>query len=243
MDGGTVSIGTSFVAGVLSFLSPCVLPLVPGYLTYMAGVSLEELEDGLTRQQLLKDVTANAATFVLGFSVIFILMGAGASAAGQWIRQNVPILVQIGGVVVILMGLHLAKWLPIPILYREKRYHPAGHASGFIRSFVLGITFAVGWTPCIGPILGGILALASTRDTITDGVIMLTVYSFGLGIPFMLTAIATGSFFGFYKRVRKHIQTFERVSGVLLIIIGILMATNNMGWLASKLAFFPELAQ
>lgn len=242
MEPTSITIGTSFLAGILSFLSPCVLPLVPGYITYLAGVTLEELEEGISRKAILKDVLGNALLFVLGFSLIFIALGAGATVVGGWLRANLPALLKIGGVIVILMGLHLSRLLPIPWLYRERRLQVDKKPVGYLGSLVVGMAFAFGWTPCLGPILAGILTLASTQQTVQQGIGLLTVYSAGLGIPFLLTGLAIGSFFGFYRWVRRYIGILERVSGLLLVLIGVLLVTDNLGWLASKLNFLDVFA-
>jgi len=243
MGAETVGYGASFFAGILSFLSPCVLPLVPGYVSYLAGMTLEDIESGVDRSRLLKDVFGNAVVFVLGFSIVFILMGAGATAIGDWLRVNAPVLLKIGGVVVILLGLHLAHLLPIRWLLREVRIQRSIKPTGYLASGVIGVTFAVGWTPCIGPILASILLVASTQETVGQGVALLSVYSMGLGIPFLLAGLSIGVFFGMYRRVRKYIPVFERISGVLLIAIGILMVTDQMGWLAGQLTFFERFAR
>lgn len=233
-----LTLGTAFVAGILSFLSPCVLPLVPGYVTWLSGVTLDELQaDSVDRRRLLRQVGGNALVFVLGFSVVFIALGASATLLGNWLRMNIPLLLKIGGAVVILMGLHMARLLPIPWLYREKRIEVRNKPAGYLGSFTVGLAFALGWTPCLGPILAGILMLASSQQTLQQGVGLLSVYSLGLGIPFLLTGLAIGSFFSFYQRVRRWIPLLERVSGLLLVGVGYMLMTDRLGWLAGKLGF------
>lgn len=237
MDETTVTLGTAFVAGLLSFLSPCVLPIVPGYITWLSGRSLDELQDAADRRAAVRDAAVHASLFVLGFSTIFIALGAGATLIGAWLRGYLPILIKIGGAVVIVLGLHMARLLPIPWLYREKRLHLVSKPAGRLGSFAVGLAFAFGWTPCLGPILAGILTLAGTRETVQEGVVMLTAYSLGLGVPFLLTGLAIGTFFGVYSRIRRWIPILERVSGLLLVLIGYLLLTDRLGWLAARLGF------
>ena len=225
----------AFLAGFLSFLSPCVLPLVPGYLSLMSGVSVEKLktgESGATRA-----VAANALIFILGFSVVFIGMGASASAVGSFLNEYKSILLKIAGVIIILFGVFLLGLLKIPALYRDQRYHGrVGTGKG--GTFLLGLAFAFGWTPCIGPILGGLLLLAATKETVTEGVLLLATYSLGLGVPFFLTALGLNKFLAFYQGFRRHLLWVERFAGVLLIAIGLLVVTNQLTWLSGYFAFF-----
>ncbi len=242
MDEGTVTLGTSFVAGLLSFLSPCVLPIVPGYITWLSGRSIDELADATDRRAAMRDVGVHALLFVLGFSVVFIALGAGATLIGSWLRGHLPLMIKIGGGLVIVLGLHMARLLPIPWLYREKRLHLVRKPAGRLGSFAVGLAFAFGWTPCLGPILAGILTLAGTRETLQEGVLMLTAYSLGLGVPFVLTGLAIGSFFGLYRRISPWIPWFERISGLLLVGIGYLLLTDQLGWLAARLGFLQIFA-
>ncbi|MFQ5664000.1 MAG: cytochrome c biogenesis protein/redoxin [Terriglobia bacterium] len=229
----------AFLAGFLSFLSPCVLPLVPGYISLMSGVSVERLKQG--EPGAARAVAANAVIFILGFSVVFIAMGASASAVGAFLNEYKSILYKIAGVIIILFGFFLLGVLKIPALYREKRYH-GGLVAGKPGTFLLGLAFAFGWTPCIGPILGALLLLAATKETVAEGVLLLAIYSLGLGIPFLLTALGINKFLAFYQGFRRHLQWVERFAGVLLIAVGLLVATNQLTWLASYFAFFNRFS-
>jgi len=225
----------AFVAGFLSFLSPCVLPLVPGYISLMSGVSVEKLKEG--DSQATRAVALNAVLFILGFSLVFIAMGASASAVGSFLNQYRSILYKIAGVIIILFGVFLLGLLKIPALYREKRYQgEVGRSKA--STFLLGLAFAFGWTPCIGPILGALLLLAATKETVTEGVFLLAIYSLGLGIPFFLTALGLNKFLSFYKGFRRYLQWVERFAGALLVVVGLLVFTNQLTWLASYFTFF-----
>jgi len=231
-----ISPALAFVAGFLSFLSPCVLPLVPGYISLMSGVSLDKLKDGGTGS--LRSVAVSSLIFILGFSVVFVAMGASASAVGSFLNAYRSILFKIAGVIIILFGVFLLGLLKIPALYRDARYHGEVRAPGKLGTFLLGLAFAFGWTPCIGPILGALLLLAATKETVAQGVFLLFVYSLGLGIPFFLTAIGLNQFLSFYQGFRRYLQWVERAAGVLLIGVGLLVATNQLTWLANYFAFF-----
>lgn len=236
---------TAFFAGAISFVSPCVLPLVPPYLCYMAGASLDtlsgkaELDAGVVRDAQRRAII-HSLLFVTGFSLVFIALGAGASTVGQLMRSHLDTLAQIAGVVIIIMGLHFLGLFKIGFLYREARFNTA--RTGLAGSFLMGIAFAFGWTPCIGPVLGVILALASSSQSVGEGAAMLAVYSAGLGIPFILAAFFVGPFIGFLNRFKKHLGTMEKITGGLLVITGILFLTGGMQtaafWL---LETFPSL--
>jgi len=228
----------AFLAGVLSFLSPCVLPLVPGYLSLMSGVSVEKLKQG---EGTGRAVLANALLFVLGFSVVFVAMGASASAVGAFLNEYRSILFKIAGVIIILFGVFLLGLVKLSWLYRDVRYQGALNP-GKLGTFLLGIAFAFGWTPCIGPILGALLLLAATKETVAQGVFLLAVYSAGLGMPFLLTALGLNSFLSFYQGFRRYLQWVERAAGVLLIAVGLLVATNQLTWLAGYFAFLNQFS-
>ncbi len=236
MEGVSLSIGgvvISFLAGLLSFLSPCVLPLVPAYLGYVSGMSISELKSGKRGTQLFLGVVA----FVFGFSVVFVLMGMTASAVGVFLAKNKNIIGLVAGVLLILFGLHLMGILRIPILDCEKRAEVQVKTANVFFSFLLGAAFAFGWTPCIGPVLSGILALAAVSDTVWQGGILLFVYSMGLGIPFILSGMFAAKLFSFIARTRKALKIFELVSGLLLILLGILLIT---GWIQYIVYFLPQ---
>ena len=231
-----LSIPVAFVAGVVSFLSPCVLPLVPGYISMLSGESIEELKAG-AGPGLMGRIFRNSLAFVIGFSVVFIALGASATAVGNFLVAKRSIFNIVAGIIVIIFGLHLTGLVKIPLLYREARMTAGKPKRGLIGSFLLGFAFAFGWTPCIGPILTGILALAAIRDTVFQGMFLLAIYSAGLAIPFILTGLGLSQFMKFYGGFRRHLQMVEVLSGVLLIGIGALMAFNKLGVLSGYLSF------
>ena len=238
-----VSLTTAFLAGVASFLSPCVLPLVPGYISIISGSSVEELKAAGRSEGLLGRLLFHSVLFIIGFSLVFISLGASATWLGVALRSRLPLLLRIGGVVVILFGLHMTGILRIGLLYRDARIHTAGERkSSAIGSFLMGFAFAFGWTPCIGPILAAILVIASTKQSIGQGVLLLGVYSLGLAVPFLLTSIGLSQFLSFYRGFRKHLHTVEVVSGVVLIIIGGLLVTNQFTRLSGYLSFLNRFA-
>jgi len=283
-----VSLLGAFLAGLVSFLSPCVLPLVPGYISMLSGIGMEQLRQG---QQPRAGLFASSLAFVTGFSVVFISFGASASAVGTFLRQNRSLLAPIAGALIILFGLHLlgvlikltvrtglilggvlvllgviallrggplvfglgyvhffslsligffgpamARWLN-----RDVRLHTTSTQPGIWSGFLLGFAFAFGWTPCIGPILATVLALAAASDTIARGVLLLAVYSAGLAVPFLLTALGISQFLRFYQRFRKHLHAVELFSGALLLFVGGLIFTNRLTWMAGKLGFLNSI--
>lgn len=222
----------AFVAGLLSFLSPCVLPLVPGYLSFVSGLPAEELRQGATRAARRK-VLVNALAFIGGFTAVFVALGASATAVGQVLSDHMPLLLRIGGIVVVLFGLHTMGVLKIRWLYQEKRMQLASKPIGLLGSGLVGVAFAFGWTPCIGPILGAILALASTEDTVWHGVLLLLIYSLGLGIPFLLMALAFNQVLSLTGRLRRHMRKVELASGALLVVVGLLIFTGKLAALTT----------
>ncbi|MCR4267372.1 cytochrome c biogenesis CcdA family protein [Nitratireductor sp. ZSWI3] len=238
-------------AGALSFLSPCVLPLVPPYLCYMAGVSVEEFQGRPARQA---ESAAAGATrlalfsaslaFVLGFTTVFVLLGAGASTIGAVLRAWQQELAIAAGVVIILMGLNFLGALRIPLLSREARFQAGGRPATKLGAYVMGLAFAFGWTPCIGPVLGPILTLAGGRETVGEGALLLAIYSLGLGIPFLVAALFSASFMRFLSRFRMHLGRVEKVMGALLVLAGILFLTGGMQSMAFwLLETFPALGR
>lgn len=226
MDG--FSFPLVFGAGVLSFLSPCVLPLVPPYLTYMSGASFDQLRaDGTTAGAVWQKSVFTSLFFVLGFSLVFITFGATATAFGQAFRQALPVLMPIAGIFIIAMGLHFLGVYRIALLDRQLRHQGPGVASGPVGGFLLGLAFAVGWTPCIGPVLAAILSVAAAEETALDGAALLGIYSLGLGVPFILAGIAIGPFLTFFDSFRKHLGTVEKVMGGLLVVTGLLFITGQ----------------
>ena len=290
-----VSILAAFVAGLISFLSPCVLPLVPGYISMLSGIGVEQLRRG---EKPRGSLIASSFAFVMGFSVVFVAFGASASAVGQFLLQNKSLLAPFAGAIIVLFGLHLigvlgkipvragmvvgallalaglliwmrmgddaprffgpaqlisvsliflagpmlTRWLNRDMHFRNlggqsKQDTDAGPFAGVLSGFLLGFAFAFGWTPCIGPILAGVLAMAATSETVSRGVFMLTVYSAGLAIPFLITALGINQFLGFYKRFRRYLHAVEVGSGVLLLAVGCLIFVNRLTLLSGKLSF------
>ena len=243
MGGFEVSYIGALVAGMLSFLSPCVLPLVPPYLCFIGGVSLEQIsEDEELAPGVMRAVVLSAVVFVLGFSTVFIALGATASTIGDFIVDYMDILSKLAGGVIIVLGLHFIGIIRIPILYREARFHAEKKPAGLIGPYIIGLAFAFGWTPCVGPVLAAILMVAGSESSITYGMGLLAVYSAGLGIPFILAAVATKPFMDFMARFRRHLQTVERVIGALLVLTGILFMTGSMADIAFWiLETFPSI--
>lgn len=238
MQFSLINIVIAFVGGLLSFLSPCVLPLVPGYISLMSGVSIDHLktEGGSTARRA---VIANSLAFNAGLSVIFLALGATAGLVGAAIINNVWVRV-IGGLVIIIFGLHLIGLLKIKYLYRDTRQFSSDEPRGIWGSLMLGIAFAAGWTPCIGPILGGIIGLAATSGGWKGGLLLSVFYSAGLAVPFLVTGLGINQFLSFYSKFRRHLHKVEVVSGIILILIGILVMSNRVtvlssSWLASVL--------
>lgn len=237
-----VSLLAAFTAGIISFISPCVLPLIPGYLSFISGVSVEEMKSGDKKSEALKKVSLNTLLFVLGFSFVFIAMGASATFVGEFLLSKLSLLNKVAGAIIILLGLHIMGVFKIPFLNYEKRFHTRSKPLGPLGAFVVGLAFAFGWTPCIGPILGGILALAANQDTMGKGMVLLSSYSLGLGIPFFITAVSFNTFLGVFGWVKRHFRTIEIISGLFLIIIGFLIFIGSFSYIAGFLnQWFPWL--
>ncbi len=235
-----VSMVYAFAAGLLSFLSPCVLPLVPGYVSLLSGAVAEGLPGATEEKSGARSLLlSNSLFFILGFSAVFIALGATATSVGQTLRAHQELLSQIGGLIVILFGLHLLGVIRISALYGDKRVHKKIGVSGGAGAFLVGFTFAFGWTPCIGPMLATILLLAANQGTVGHGIFLLAVYSAGLAVPFLLTTLAIDRFALFYKGFRRHLRTVERISGVLLLLIGFLLLTHRFTAISSYLAQIP----
>ncbi len=236
-----VTFAGAAAAGLLSFLSPCVLPLAPPYLVFMAGVTLEDLSSE-SRPQARRDIFLAAIFFVLGFGTVFTMLGATASFFGQALHANIQILSYIAGAIIIAMGLHFLGLFRITLLYREKRAQ-VEKPVGLLGAYVIGLAFAFGWTPCIGPILAAILAVASSQELVGLGALLLFVYSLGLGVPFILAALAMEPFLDFIARFKQHFDKVEKIVGVLLVVTGLAFLTgavqNVSFWL---LQTFPGLA-
>ena len=243
MDYGYIS---ALGAGALSFLSPCVLPLVPPYLCYMAGVSVDDFRaDGAAAARPRRALIAASLAFVAGFSTVFIALGASAYAIGRLLRLWQEPLAIAAGVVIIIMGLNFLGLIRIPFLSREARFQAEGKPASLAAAYVMGLAFAFGWTPCIGPVLGSILTLAGARDTAGEGAVMLAVYSAGLGIPFLLAAVFSGAFMRFLSRFRVHLGKVEKAMGALLVAAGLLFMTGGMQamsfWLLETFPVFQQI--
>ena len=237
-----VSFFYAFAAGLVSFLSPCVLPLVPGYISIISGSSLEQLKAQQKDSSLLRTVLMNSIMFIIGFSITFIMMGATASWLGQVLLSHRDLFSKLAGLLLIVFGIHLTGIFKINLLYRDKRFHNVQQPRGLLGALVLGLAFAFGWTPCIGPILASIMAIAATQETVTQGMVLLGVYAAGLGIPFLLTSLAVNPFLSFYGRFKRHFHTVEVVSGALVIAVGVLILTGTLTRLNTWFSFLNRFA-
>lgn len=236
----SVSVPAAAVAGVVSFLSPCVLPLVPGYLAFVSGTS-DVATDGQPAVPTSK-ILSRAGAFVLGFSTVFVLLGASATRIGQFLTSRGALFGQIAGLIVIVFGLHLMGVFRIPLLYREKRVQTTRPPRSPFGAFVIGTAFAFGWTPCIGPILGAVLGLAAVQESAWQGVGLLSVYSLGLGVPFLLAALGSGYLSRFLTRFRRFYHAVEIASGLLLIGVGALIFSGRLAWLSGQLGWLRRFA-
>jgi cytochrome c-type biogenesis protein len=221
-----VSMLVAFSAGVFSFLSPCVLPLFPSYLSFITGMSVEQLRSSAGQGAERRRVIAHSLAFILGFSIVFIGMGASFSVLGQLLIEQRDLIRQIGGALIVVFGLYIAGLLPLGWLGRYKQVQLRSKPAGLLGSSLVGVTFAIGWTPCVGPILGSILSLAGTAETVSSGIALLAAYSAGLALPFFLSSLALGAFLVAFRRFRPWIPVVERAAGVLLIVVGLLVMTN-----------------
>jgi len=231
MDGGTGSVGilVAFTAGLLSFLSPCVLPLVPSYVTFITGMTLEDL------QQTRRETMMHALLFVCGFSLIFLVLGAGATVFGQLMLRSRDWISRIGGMLVILFGIYLLGGFSVGFLARDTRFHFANKPVGFLGTFAVGIAFGAGWSPCIGPILGAILTMAANEVDLGRGLVLLSAYSLGLAVPFLLAALMVERFLAIFARVRRQMVWVNRIAGTMLVVVGVLMVTDRFTMLATWL--------
>jgi cytochrome c-type biogenesis protein len=230
-----VTLLTAFVAGFLSFVSPCVLPLIPGYVSFVSGMSLEDMRGGSAGRVATRRILPASLAFVVGFSLVFIAMGASASAIGEFLLSRLPLLGKIAGILIIVFGLHTMGLFRFRFLEAEKRIQTSRRPAGLLGALLVGIAFAFGWTPCIGPILAGILTIAGSRESVGEGVRLLAVYSLGLGIPFVLTSIAIDRFFAATARVRRYYHAIELSAGALLVVIGLLIFFNQFTIIARYL--------
>ncbi|HET9219303.1 MAG TPA: cytochrome c biogenesis protein CcdA [Terriglobia bacterium] len=234
------AIVTAFFAGLLSFLSPCVLPLVPGYLSIISGFSLEQLKGKAEDAALKRSVMLSSLMFIAGFTISFIALGATATAVGKFLLTRMPYLMKIAGIVMIVFGLHVLGVFRIRALYQDTRLHSVKTSGGMIGSLLLGLVFALGWSPCLGPILSSVLGLAAEQETVVRGMFLLFIYSAGLGVPFMMTSLGLNRFLSFYNRFKRHFRTLEIVSGVLILGVGVLIFSGQMTRLNQYFQFLGD---
>lgn len=233
----SVDLWTAFGAGIFSFISPCILPIIPSFMFFIGGTSAgalksEEVEE---KKKTQRQILLSALFFILGFSLVFIALGATATGLGQVLKSYQDLLRQLGGLVIIVLGLHMMGVFEIKALLYEKRMHFKARPPGYLGALLIGISFALGWTPCIGPILGTILMVASTKTNVTEGIALLSMYSLGLGIPFFITALLMDKIFIHFRKLQKHMQKISIVSGVFLILVGIMVFTNMLQVLSNYL--------
>lgn len=222
-----VSIVIAFLAGLFSFASPCVLPIIPSYITFITGLSFEDFEKEQNRSVVRKLTVIHSLIFIAGFSVVFVALGASATAVGNLFSTYKEVIRIAGGIIVILFGIHITGLINLKFLESEKKVRLKNKPAGYFGTFLVGITFGAGWTPCIGPILGAILYLALNMKTVYSGIILLTAYSLGLGVPFFLSSLAINTFLVYFKKFRKYIKAVTIASGVFLIVIGVLLISNR----------------
>jgi cytochrome c-type biogenesis protein len=216
------------VMGVISFASPCIMPLIPSYVSYITGISYDELVSRESRKKNIQITLLHSLVFVAGFSIIFVLLGATASLAGSILSQYLNVIRVVGGVLIIIMGVFVMDVINIPFLQREAKLHLKTRPAGYVGTLLVGMVFGAGWTPCTGPFLGSVLALAMTSDTLGSGMVLLMLYSLGLGIPFILSAIAISAFLSSFSRLQKHFKAIKIISGIILIIMGVLLLLDKM---------------
>jgi cytochrome c-type biogenesis protein len=230
-----------FAAGLLSFLSPCVVPLIPGYIAFVSGVSIDEMTRRDSNDKNMASAMLSSVMFVLGFSLVFVVLGASATWLGGFLIQRLPLLTSVAGAVIIFFGLQQIGLFKIDFLLSTKQIDLKAERLGLLKAPVLGAAFAFGWTPCVGPILAAILTYAATLETVGKGVVLLTIYSAGLGIPFLLTTLAMSGFFRFFSKIKKYLNIIQKISGTLLIILGLLMITGKMTIIMAKITFLNRL--
>jgi cytochrome c-type biogenesis protein len=236
--GSNLSLFIAFTAGLFTFISPCVLPLIPSYLSFITGISLEQFNSAEDSKKLRRVTVFHSLMFILGFSIIFILLGASATYFGSLLRQYKDLIAKIGGALIIIFGIHISGLLKIRFLQKEKRMHLRDKPLGYFGSVLVGLAFAAGWTPCIGPILGTILVFAGTTANLFRGIFLLMSYSLGLAIPFFLTSLAVNSALPYFKKLTAHLRIISIISGIFLIAIGILLITgyfNRLGMYLSSI--------
>lgn len=218
----------AFIAGLLSFLSPCVLPLIPSFITYITGLSFTDLQAEHPSHKVREQTIIHTLLFIAGFTVVFVLLGASATFIGGFMQEHMTSIRRVGGLLIIVFGIHVSGLVPIHLLLGEKRLTIHRKPAGFLGSFLVGLAFAAGWTPCIGPILASILMVAATEETVYKGIALLLVYSLGLAIPFFLASLAMHQFMVFFNRFKKHIRLMEIITGVFLVVVGIMIFSNSL---------------
>ncbi len=232
-----ISFPLAFLAGVLSFLSPCVLPLLPSYVSFITGISFEDLTAGVDKKRIRHLTITNSLSFILGFTAVFVALGASSSIIGRFMFDYQEWIRIIGGILIIIFGLFVAGFLKLDFLMRDKKLHLSGKPAGYVGTFLVGMTFAAGWTPCIGPILGTILLYAGSKASAFYGFKLLAVYSLGLALPFFISSLAINSFLSYSRKILRYMRVIMVVSGLLLIIFGIMLLTNRMRELTG---FLPD---
>ena len=235
-----ISLLIAFTAGILSFISPCVLPLIPSYLTYITGISFDELVESRSRS-VRRRTLFHSLFFILGFTLVFVALGASATYVGNFFQENQVLIRRVGGVIVVLLGIHITGLVKFNLLEREKRFEFNDKPLGYLGSVLVGIAFAAGWTPCIGPILASILLYASTSENVGSGVILLVAYSLGLGLPFLVSALAFNTFLSYFSRFNRYLRIVSIVSGIFLVIVGFMLIFDYLSIFAQYLnMFLPE---
>ncbi|MCL4479315.1 MAG: cytochrome c biogenesis protein CcdA [Deltaproteobacteria bacterium] len=237
-----ISIFIAFVAGIFSFVSPCVLPLIPSYITYITGLSFEDFSEEESKAQVRKLTILHSIIFIIGFTMVFVALGASATAISNLMNSYKTLIRIIGGIIVIIFGIHITGLVNLKFLEKQKTIQLKNKPAGYIGTLLVGITFGAGWTPCIGPILGAILYMAMNMKTVYAGIILLTAYSLGLGIPFFLSSLAINSFLVYFKKFRKYIKAVTVASGVFLVLIGILLISDKFTTISSYLeGMIPQI--
>ncbi|MEK7825172.1 MAG: cytochrome c biogenesis protein CcdA [Nitrospirota bacterium] len=226
----------AFSAGFLSFVSPCVLPLLPSYVSFITGLSMDELTKGGDKARVKGIIIRNSLIFIAGFSFVFILLGASATLIGQILITYQALIRKVGGTIVVLLGFYIMGLLRMDLLSSEKKIHLEGRPAGYLGSFLVGITFAAGWTPCVGPILGGILLYASTSGSVMSGISLLSAYSIGLGLPLFITSLGVNTFITYFKKINKYIRFVSLASGLFLILVGVMIFTDSFTLITAFLA-------
>lgn len=238
IESANVSVLIAFVAGIFSFVSPCVLPIIPSYVTYITGLSFEDFDQEQNRSTVRRLTIIHSLIFILGFTIVFVALGASATAIGNLFNHYKEWIRIVGGIIVIIFGIHITGLLNLKFLESEKKVHLKNKPAGYLGTLLVGITFGAGWTPCIGPILGAILYLAMNMKTVYSGILLLSAYSLGLGIPFFLSSLAINSFLVYFKKFRKYVKAVTIASGIFLVLIGLLLVTNRFTYVSN---YFQQL--